>query len=150
MAIKSTLTTKIATDLASASTITASELRSVENDLLNNAYGTVVNDTQATTNVLTADNTTEKLYNIDITKQGRYVHLKGSITKASMGIIELETWASITTAEYLPDDFHSFWGHLANDTPIRFTINPAGDIILVTPLGATETVYFTTIYNTLS
>lgn len=150
MAIKTTLATKISTDLASASNITASELRGVENDLLLNAYGDVVNDTQATTNILTADNATEKLYNLNIVKQGRYVHLQGTFTKDSVGIIELETWCSITDSEYLPDDFYYFWGYSANDTPVRFTINPSGDIILITPLGASEVVFVSTIYNTLS
>ena len=147
MAIKSTLISTVNSFYTIL--VTMAKVKSSLLEMINNFYGTVVNDTQLTTNILTADSATEKLYDIDIVKQGRYVHLKGTITKASMGIIELETWLSITDSEYLPNDFHYFWGHLNNDTPIRFTLNSVGDLILVTPLGASETVYISTTYNTL-
>lgn len=150
MSTKATLSTSITTNLASASNITATELRAVENLLLDNAYGSVITDTQATTNVFTAEDVVEKLYNLKIVKQGRHVTLNGTLTKNSVGIIELEYWCTITNAEYLPNNDHEFWGTLSNGTPVRLYLYATGQIFIFSPLGASEVINISTVYNTLS
>lgn len=149
MAKKSQLTTDISTDLASASNITASELRTFETKMLDNAYATVITDTQLTSNIATAVNVTTKKYNVKFAKQGRFVNITGTITKNSMGIVELEEWFSIENDEYFPANIETIWGqNLYTGAPIRFTLSTGGMFTLVTPLYSDETVSFKITYNT--
>lgn len=120
----------------------------VEDATLNNAYGTPINDTQLTNNIATAVNTTTKKYNITFNKQGSHVVLNGSITKNSMGIVELEEWFSIDNDEYFPNAFVRDKGFTIDGTDVQLVLSTGGLFTVVTPLGASEQVFFNITYNT--
>lgn len=103
MSIKSAILTFINTKLASASTITASEHREVEVLLLDNLYPVEVNETHATTNVITERNlvNTALQYDVKIYKQGRTVFINGFIKNTTASIVN-DYFLTIVGSEYLP------------------------------------------------
>jgi hypothetical protein len=106
MATKSTIQTLINTNLADASNITASEHRAVENSLLNELYPTAIYETQATTNTITAKNTTitNLDYQISIVKQGRLVTITGILWNNTSAIVsDTDYFFEIINTEYFPD-----------------------------------------------
>lgn len=150
MAIKTVIQELINSLIRTNTLIDKTEHADVEDALLLNSYGNIITDTQATTNVFTADDAISKQYNLKIVKQGRFVNISGTLTKNSVGIIELEYWCAITNSEYLPNNDHEFWGTLENGAPIRLVLYSTGQMLIWSPLGASEVINISTVYNTLS
>lgn len=107
MSTKTNIQNLINTNLADASSITASEHRSVENSLLNEVYPTPIYETQATTNTITAKNATinNLNYDISIVKQGRLVTITGILWNNTGSIIDDSEnyFFEIINSEYFPD-----------------------------------------------
>jgi len=103
MSIKSAILTLINTKLSSGSAISASEHREVEVSLLDNLYPIEVNETHATTNVITERNlvNTNLQYDVKIYKQGRTVFINGFIKNNSAFAVN-DYFLTIVGTEYLP------------------------------------------------
>ena len=130
---------------------TASEVRTVFGNMLSNAYGTVVTDTQATTNVLTADNATDKQYSVSILKQGREVLISGFIKNNTASMIAGEVFFTINSGEYTQDaNIITIYGNLqSTGNNVRLALG-ASTLTLIDTIGANATVYFQTKYYTNS
>tara|TARA_R110000868_G_scaffold277064_1_gene536919 strand:+ start:167 stop:628 length:462 start_codon:yes stop_codon:yes gene_type:complete len=77
-------------------------------EVVNELYGSnQLNDTQATTNVITLV-LTDALYNLTFTKTGRMVHVYGYIRKNTANIPSSTVIASITNSEFEPQTGKQF------------------------------------------
>lgn len=148
--IKTALTTIINTLLGSGTNITATELRSVQADLLTNAYGTIVNDTHLTTNVLTASDAVDFQYDLNVVKQGRFVNISGTLVKPTPSMVGDAEWLTITNSEYLPSSVHFFSGITSTGSVIKLSLQPTGELFLDSAIAGGEVIYIETIYNTVA
>jgi len=87
---------------------TAAEVRSVLDVLKDNAYGTVITETDLTVNTITAKNSinTSLKYTVNILKQGRLVTIKGIVINTSASIVGTgsnDFFFEIVGSEYLPN-----------------------------------------------
>lgn len=148
MSNKTTLSSLIATNLASGSPIPASKHREVETALLNELYGTAVNDTQATTNVLTADDAATKEYTVEIVKQGREVTISGFIKNNTASMIAGEVFFTINVGDYTQNaTVKTFFGNLqTTGANVRMALG-ASTLTLIDTIGAGATVFFNVTYN---
>jgi hypothetical protein len=76
-------------------------------EVVNELYGNQVNDTQATTNVVTR-NFAASTYNLTFTKTGRMVYVYGSIRNDSTSIPNNRIIADITNSEFAPQSGQQF------------------------------------------
>lgn len=130
---------------------TAGKVRTVFGNMLSNAYGTVVTDTQVTTNVLTADNATDKQYSVSILKQGREVLISGFIKNNTTSMIAGEVFFTINSGEYTQDsNIITIYGNLqTTGDNVRIALG-SSTLTLIDTIGANATVYFQTKYYTNS
>tara|TARA_R100000541_G_scaffold45643_1_gene52619 strand:+ start:3378 stop:3830 length:453 start_codon:yes stop_codon:yes gene_type:complete len=128
---------------------TALEVRTTLNTLKDNAYGSVINDTQATTNILTADNATNRQYNINIVKQGRKVLLIGFLKNNTASMISGEVFLTINAGEYTQDsNVITFYAKKQfGGSNVRCSLG-ANTLTLIDTIGANETIFFETTYFT--
>jgi len=149
--IKTALTTIINTLLGSGTNITATELRSVQADLLTNAYGTIINDTELTANVLTSVDANKK-YDLEIVKQGRFVSINGFFdVNNTIGQAEFENWFTISNTEYLPSRDHNFFGISESGFMTKITLTNAGVCFLNPAFFDSENIlYISTTYNAIN
>lgn len=106
MSTKTNIQNLINTNLADASSITASEHRAVENALLNELYPTPIYESSESTNTITSKNSAiaTNLYGVSIVKQGRLVTISGYLTNNSFNILNNSSWFfEIINSEYFPD-----------------------------------------------
>lgn len=107
MAIKSVIQGLITSLIRSnPALIDKTEHADVEDALLANSYGTVINETQAS-NTITTENATNPLieYDVFFCKQGRKVTIKGELVNNSVSIIGGDTsnFFEIIDSEYFPN-----------------------------------------------
>lgn len=149
MSIKSVLQTLINTKLASGTDITATELREVEDALLLNSYGTIINEKDTTvTKVITSASLIPGIeYDVDFVKQGRFVFMTGFI-RNDTNFLEFNDFLEIVSSEYLPAPNP---GNQYNSNNIENTIllDPSDNKLYGT-VPASTTVYFSLMYNTLN
>lgn len=146
---KTTIQSLIDTNLADTSNIEATEHREVEHALLNEMYGTVVSDTQATTNVLTANTPASRLYDVKIVKQGRKVTITGFIKNTSGSMLNNARFFSINAGEYTKDanDIVCYGTKRSNALAIRLTLE-GQELWLRALIGNNDTVDFELTYFT--
>jgi hypothetical protein len=155
MSTKSTIQNLINTNLADASSITASEHRAVENSLLNELYPTPIYENHVTTtNTITAKNPTiEGLnYSISIVKQGLSVTITGYLQNNSSAIIgESEYFFEIINSEYFPNSGNPFVS-LVYDINVnrRIIINTNTKRLSLTNSGIGNIDFFQITYQTFN
>ena len=146
MATKSTIQSLINANLADDSDILASEHRAVENQLLNEFYGTVLTDTDlGTTNVITRVNTNYN-YRFNFSKAGRNIAVNGSISNATASVIGSFTFANITTPEYSAIPSVNLIATANDGTVVRLAINGT-TISYVGNMQPNKTYYFNGVYH---
>jgi hypothetical protein len=105
MSIKSTILSDLVTKIKSNAGLIDrdTDLYNVLETALNNYYPTVINETQATTNTITARNSvnTNLQYEVDIYKQGRTVFINGFVKNNSSSAVN-DSFFQIVGSEYLP------------------------------------------------
>ena len=145
MATKTTIQDRISTSLAGDPVITASGAREVENTMLDEFYKTeTIVDTQATTNVFTADSSSVD-YTLNIKKQGGVVYINGSVTN-NHGIIQvLMAIANVTNTEYTPSETISIIGQTSSLEAVTVRVSPI-QIFIIGAVGINETVRFNGFY----
>lgn len=150
MSIKSVLQSLINVNLGSGSNITATEHRAVEDALLLNSYGTIINEKHTTVSkVITSANPLSDIqYDVDFVKQGRTVTMNGFIRNNTV-FLEFIDFLEIVSAEYLP-------APVAGDQYVGTTIGDFDiflsdvDNMLYSTVPASTTVQFSLTYNTLN
>lgn len=150
MSTKNTTQNLIDTNLADASLVEASEHREVENALLNEVYSDVINDTQDTTSVVTANNPATRKYDIKIVKQGRKVTVTGFIKNTSGSMLNNAIFFSINASEFTKDtnDIVCYGNKRSDGLSTRLVIE-GQDLWLRALIGNNETVDFELTYFTL-
>lgn len=148
MATKTDLTNSINT-IDDGGLNTASEVRATLNNLKDNAYGSVILDTQATTNILTADNATDRQYSASILKQGREVSIKGFLKNNTGSMISAEVFFTINAGEYTQDtNVVTFYAKRQTDgTNVRCALG-SSTLTLIDTIGANQTIFFELTYFT--
>lgn len=147
MSTKAQLETQIDTDLASASSITAVDHRSVlrngTHNLLDSIYPTVVTDSDATSTYLTWGASSS--WSANICKIGRAVHLNVSVT--ANGTMQLNA-ATIAAGDFTPDSNAPYQvvGRVAGGGYVIVVVGAAG-ISFLDPIMNGETVVFGITYN---
>jgi hypothetical protein len=153
MANKASLQTDINTKLGDSPLIIPSVHRSLEDSLLINSYGTVINETltglvDTTTN--TTPNSTSKFYTINYTKQGRNVSLNGNLTNKTGAIVSNSIWFTFDATDYSPSSTDiQFNGYTSTGTIVRCQIQGVNFKVL-TAIGVNQQIYFDTKYFTLN
>lgn len=153
MSTKTTIQTLINTNLADSSNITAFEHRAVENALLNELYPTVINETHATTNTVTAKNTnlTTNEYSVSICKQGRVVTINGTIINNSNNIIGTNSnhwFFEIINSEYFPLTTQSNVIVIGSNYNSKIIFNISEKKIYTSEIQANGSLNFTLTYFT--
>ena len=156
MAIKATIQNLINSLIRSnPSLIDKTEHADVEDALLLNSYGNIINETQLV-NTITTENASNPLlqYNVFFCKQGRKVTIKGNLANSSALIIgdEASHFFQIVDSEYLPSAAIQAIGGAptlcvtTSGDPVKmFFYN---DKLIVDSLGAYEAVYLNIEYLT--
>jgi len=150
MSIKSVLQSLINVNLGSSSNITATEHRAVEDALLLNSYGTIINEKHTTVSkVITSANPLSNIqYDVDFVKQGRTVTMNGFIRNNTV-FLEFIDFLEIVSSEYLP-------APVAGDQYVGTTIGDFDiflsdvDNMLYSTVPSSTTVQFSLTYNTLN
>jgi len=150
MSIKSILQTLINTKLASGTDITATELREVEDALLLNSYGTIINEKHTTVSkVITAANPSPSIqYDVDFVKQGRTVTVNGFIRNDS-DFLENTSFIEIVSTEYLPAQVPG-GNYVGNSIGGYDVYLLEGDNCIYSTIPANTRVQFSLTYNTLN
>lgn len=145
---KTTIQSLIDTNLADSSNIEASEHREVEHALLDELYGTVISDTQATTNFATAISSSRK-YDIKVVKQGRKVTVTGYIKNTTGSMLNNAKFFTINAGELTKDanDIVCYGTKRSNALAIRLTLE-GQDLWLRALIGNNETIDFELTYFT--
>jgi len=150
MSIKSVIQALINVNLASGTDITATELRVVQDLILLNSYGTIINEKETTVSkVITAANPSASIqYDVDFVKQGRTVTMNGFIRNDS-DFLENTTFLEIVSAEYLPAQVpgDNYVGNSIGGYDI-YLLDVDNCIYATVP--ANTTVQFSLTYNTLN
>lgn len=147
MATKTSLLSAINAQLTAI--ITQAKHRLSMSLMLDELYPSVINDTQATTNVLTASNATDRTYNLRIVKQGRCVTIKGRLKNATDEIVSNVDFATITTSEYLPSETTTYYG-FGELGQVRFTLDVGGVLSVVSAMGGSSEIEINFTYFTLN
>lgn len=152
MATKATLTASIAT-INDGGANTASEVRTVFTNELNNAYGTVSTETfQNLTNVTpnTTPTISGKFYALKMVKQGRCVSVTGNISNTTGGILSNVKWFDIDAGEYLPDSTSVivFQAFTNTGTIVKCSV-VGGEVNVLGSIGNNITIQFNFQYFTL-
>lgn len=147
MATKSNLLSSINTQLTAI--ITQAKHRNSMNALVDELYPSVISDTQATTNVFTASNATDRTYNLKIVKQGRCVTIKGRMKNVLTSIISDVTFANITNAEFLPSESTAYYG-ISDNTIVNFSLTNSGFLTVTSPMSAGSEIDINFTYFTLN
>lgn len=128
---------------------TAAEVRATLTTLKDNAYGSVILDTQASTNVVTADNATDRQYSISVLKQGREVTMKGFLKNNTGFMIAAEVFFTINAGEYTQDsNVITFYAKKQTDgSNVRCALG-ASTLTLIDTIGANQTIFFELTYYT--
>lgn len=150
MSIKSVLQSLINVNLGSGSNITATEHRAVEDALLLNSYGTIINEKHTTVSkVITSANPLSDIqYDVDFVKQGRTVTMNGFIRNNTV-FLEFIDFLEIVSSEYLPAPVAG--DHYVGTTIGDFDIFLSDvDNMLYSTVPASTTVQFSLTYNTLN
>jgi hypothetical protein len=153
MSTKNTIQSLINTNLADASTITASEHREVEYSLLNEIYPTVAFETRAS-NSITNENSNVQFvtndYQINIAKQGRKVTIYGTIINGSAFIVgdTLNAWFfEIVNSEYLQKTGTYAYGNVRASNWSSF-VYLNNNKLFCNGISQFQTYYFTITYFT--
>ncbi len=153
MGTKTDIQTKIATDLASGNTIPISDHRDVltgsTDSILDNLYADNINDTNATTNVVT-ENAANKTYSLNFVKQGRKVTVIGFVRNNTGAFTSVnEIWCSITNTEFQQAVSPTYiTGHsAASSQPIKFIL-ATNNFAALDSVGINEVVEFNFTYYT--
>jgi hypothetical protein len=156
MSDKSTIETLIDTNLATATAITAIEVRDTlkdnANSLLNNFYPTEQSDTQATESILTLSTPGIATFDITVLKTGRKVSISGVVSHASGGAIS-------NLGAILAGELTAITGQNYNTVGYIQVVGSAIGVIITNSGGVTtlsfspslsvgETIQFTIFYNT--
>ena len=147
MATKTSLLSAINAQLTAI--ITQAKVRLASLEIVSELYPSVINDTQTTTNVLTASNATDRTYNLRIVKQGRCVTIKGRLKNATDEIVSNVDFATITTSEYLPSETTTYYG-FGELGQVRFTLNAVGVLSVASAMGASSEIDINFTYFTLN
>lgn len=147
MATKSHLLNSINTQLTAI--ITQAKHRLSMSALVDELYPSVISDTQATTNVLTASNATDRTYNLKIVKQGRCVTIKGRMKNVLTSIISNVPFATITNAEFLPSESTAYYGFGENGI-VNFSLTNSGLLTVTSPMASESEVDINFTYFTLN
>lgn len=151
MAIKTTIQALITSLIRSnPAVIDRSEHADVEDALLLNSYGTIINEKHTTVSkVITAANPSPSIqYDVDFVKQGRTVTMNGFIRNDS-NFLENTTFLEIVSTEYLP-------AQLPGDNYVGNSIGGYDvylldvDNCIYSTVPANTTVQFSLTYNTLN
>jgi len=133
---------------------TALEVRTTLDVLKDNAYGTVITETDLTVNTITAKNSinTSLKYTVNVLKQGRIVTIKGIVRNTSASIVgsgSNDYFFEIVGSEYLPEItsensiFITYQG-----THVRFD-DATRTKLYCSSLGANQSRSFNLFYYTL-
>lgn len=147
MATKTNLLSSINTQLTAI--ITQAKHRLSMSALVDELYPSVISDTQATTNVFTASNATDRTYNLKIVKQGRCVTIKGRLKNTLVSIISGVDFATITNAEFLPSDLTTYYG-IGESGSVRITLDAGGALSVVGSMDSESEIEINFIYFTLN
>jgi hypothetical protein len=148
MSTKAEIETQIDTDLANASSITASDhrntLRNGTHNILDTLYPTVLTDSNATSTYLTWGASSS--WSANICKIGRAVHLNVSVT--ANGTMQLNA-ATIAAGDFTPDSNAPYQvvGRVVGGGYVIVVVGAAG-ISFLDPIMNGETVVFGITYNT--
>lgn len=147
MATKSNLLSSINTQLTAI--ITQAKHRLSMSALVDELYPSVISDTQATTNVLTASNATDRTYSLKIVKQGRCVTIKGRMKNTLTSIISNVPFATITNAEFLPSESTACYGFGENGI-VNFSLTGFGTLTVTSPMASESEIDINFTYFTLN
>jgi hypothetical protein len=151
MAIKTTIQNLITSLIRSnPALIDKTEHADVEDALLLNSYGTIINEKHTTVSkvITSANPLTNIQYDVDFVKQGRTVTMHGFIRNNTV-FLEFIDFLEIVSSEYLP-------APVAGDQYVGTTIGDFDiflsdvDNMLYSTVPANTTVQFSLTYNTLN
>lgn len=147
MATKTNLITAINTQLTAI--ITQAKVRLASLEIVNELYPTVISETQATTNVLTAENSSDRTYTLKIAKQGRLVTIKGRLKNELSEIVGSIDWFTITNAEFLPSEATTYYG-FSEFGVVQFILQSDGTFTITGSIGADDAIDINFTYFTLN
>ena len=133
MATKTSLLSAINTQLTAI--ITKDKHRLSMSLMLDELYPSVISDTQSTTNVLTAINSTDRTYNLKIVKQGRCVTIKGRIKNNTTSIISNVPFFNITNSDFYPIDA-TYYNGVGQDGTVRFVLSAGNEFSILDSMPA--------------
>ena len=156
MSTKTSIQSLINSNLADNSAILASEHRAVENSLLNELYGTIIQETYSgITDIRTNTEPTsdDNFYNLRFVKQGRKVTVIGSLINKQTTISSGTKFFKIINSEfYQATDMqiiHKMNGISENDQRnIFLSFNTDNELICSTSLGIGENINIEITYFT--
>lgn len=147
MATKTSLLSAINTQLTAV--ITQAKHRLSMSLMLDELYPTIISDTQATTNIFTAVNATDRTYNLKIVKQGRCVTIKGRIKNNTTSIISNVPFFNITNSEFTPSDA-TYYNGVGEDGIVRFVLTAGNEFSVLDSMPAESEIDINFTYFTLN
>lgn len=147
MATKSNLLSSINTQLTAI--ITQAKHRLSMSALVDELYPSVISDTQATTNVLTASNATDRTYNLKIVKQGRCVTVTGRLKNTLTSIVSNVEFATVTNAEFLASGTINYYGFGENGN-VKITFTSSGSLLVTGSMASGSEIEINFTYFTLN
>lgn len=147
MATKSNLLSSINTQLTAI--ITQAKHRLSMSALVDELYPSVISDTQATTNVLTASNGTDRTYNLKIVKQGRCVTVTGRLKNTLTSIVSNVEFATVTNAEFLASGTINYYGFGENGN-VKITFTSSGSLLVTGSMASESEIEINFTYFTLN